>query len=83
MDSEIGKVFGSINVWGVFMYLLLVVSGDEVVLSKIGIIFTVQGTKTRLHDTRDPEHKFNNRELHTQHIFLTTQQDRYWSLIFG
>jgi len=42
MDSEIGKVFGSINVWGVFMYLLLVVSGDEVVLSKIGIIFTLK-----------------------------------------
>ena len=27
--------------------------------------------------------RFNNRELHTQHIFLTTQQDRNWSLIFG
>ena len=54
MDSEIGKVFGSINVWGVFMYLLLVVSSDEVVLNKIGIIITVQVTKTRLHDTRDP-----------------------------
>lgn len=28
--------------WGAFMYLLLVVSGDEVVLSKIGIIFTLK-----------------------------------------
>ena len=45
--------------------------------------FSVQGTKTRLHNARVPEHKFNNRELHTQHIFLTTQQDRYWGLIFG
>ena len=42
-----------------------------------------RGQKTRLHNTRVLEHKFNNRELHTQHIFLTTQQDRNWSLIFG
>ena len=43
----------------------------------------VQGTKTRLHNTKVLEHNFNNRELHTQHIFLTTQQDRNWSLVFG
>ena len=43
----------------------------------------VQGTKTRLQNTRVLEHKFNNQELRPQHIFLTTQQDRIWSLIFG
>ena len=43
----------------------------------------VQETKTRLHYTKVLEHNFNSRELHTRHIFLTTQQDRNWSLIFG
>ena len=56
----------------------------ETFCSRVDVIervHDVQGTKTRLHNTRVPEHKFNNRELHTQHIFLTTQQDR--NLIFG
>ena len=44
---------------------------------------TCPGDKTRFHNTRVPEHKFNNRELHTQHISSTTQQDRIWSLIVG
>ena len=35
-----------------------------------------RGQKTRLHNTKVLEHNFNNRELHTQHILLTTQQDR-------
>ena len=35
-----------------------------------------RGQKTRLQNTKVLEHNFNNRELHTQHILLTTQQDR-------
>ena len=35
-----------------------------------------RGQKTRLQNTKGLEHNFNNRELYTQHILLTTQQDR-------
>ena len=65
-----------------FIFLIITI----IIIIIIIIIYLendVQGTKTRLHNARDLKHNFNNRELHTQHIFLTTQQDRNWSLILG
>ena len=60
---------------------------DEFRIKQFGADIKIEagcpGDKTRFHNTRVPEHKFNNRELHTQHISSTTQQDRIWSLIFG
>ena len=62
-----------------FMFLIITI----IIILIIYLENDVQGTKTRLHNARVLKHNFNNRELHTQHIFLTTQQDRNWSLIFG
>ena len=65
-----------------FMFLIIIII-IIIILIIIYLENDVQGTKTRLHNARVLKHNFNNRELHTQHIFLTTQQDRNWSLILG
>ena len=71
-----------------FMFLIITIIIIIIIIIMIIIIIIylendIQGTKTRLHNARVLKHNFNNRELHTQHIFLTTQQDRNWSLILG
>ena len=70
-----------------FMFLIITIIIIIIIIMIIIIIIylenDIQGTKTRLHNARVLKHNFNNRELHTQHIFLTTQQDRNWSLILG
>ena len=66
-----------------FMFLIITIIIIIIIIIIIYLENDVQGTKMRLHNARVLKHNFNNRELHTQHIFLTTQQDRNWSLIFG
>ena len=70
-----------------FMFLIITIIIIIIIMIIIIIIIylenDIQGTKMRLHNARVLKHNFNNRELHTQHIFLTTQQDRNWSLILG
>ena len=66
-----------------FMFLIITIIIIIIIIIIIYLENDVQGTKTRLHNARVLKHNFNNRELHMQHIFLTTQQDRNWSVILG